>query len=215
MNCAAWWVVVPMKDTRQAKSRLLGTPGERRQLAIVMARDTLCAAVNAQAVGGVLVVCDRDDDIESFALPGVTVIARHGLDLNAAIGAGAAHVRAGHPERSLAAIPGDLPYLRSDELDTALLRAASHAHAVVPDRAGDGTVMLTARAGSALDPRFGPDSFARHRDAGAAELTIPSWWGLRGDVDVAADLVLGGSLGIRTRSLVRGRHSAALVGSWT
>jgi 2-phospho-L-lactate guanylyltransferase len=33
-----WWVVVPMKDIRHAKSRLGGDPGRRRAFAVAMAR---------------------------------------------------------------------------------------------------------------------------------------------------------------------------------
>lgn len=55
-----------------------GTPAARQRLCIMVARDSLCAVVNSDRVEGVLVVFDRGDDIESFALPGVTVVARPG-----------------------------------------------------------------------------------------------------------------------------------------
>lgn len=96
-----WWVIVPMKDTRRAKSRLLlGAPGRRRQLAIVMARDTLCAATNAVLVDGVVddavvVVCEREEDVESLSVPGVSIVVREGMTLDEAVAAGSAVVRTG------------------------------------------------------------------------------------------------------------------------
>lgn len=209
---AQWWAIVPMKDTRLAKSRLGGPPGDRRQLAIVMARDTLCAVVNASSVQGVLVVCERTDDVESFELPGVSVLVREGRGLNEAIRAGAAALTADRQARNLAVLPGDLPYLRSLELDVALSRAAAHPSACVGDRAGTGTTLLTARAGHQLLPAYGERSLEAHRQNGAVELGIPMWSGLRRDVDDPEDLRVTMSLGRRTRAVLERRaHNTSPV----
>lgn len=199
---AQWWVVVPMKDMTHAKTRLAESRGRRRQFAIVMARDTLCAIVNAEAVEGVLVVCEREEDVESFALPGVTVVVRPGLDINEAIRAGAALVRSGVDQVNVAALPGDLPYLRSSEVDVVLERAASVPRAVVGDRTASGTTLLTALAGVELEPRYGPGSLGQHLDAGATQLSVPAWSGIRRDVDRQGDLALTPSLGRRTSALL-------------
>jgi 2-phospho-L-lactate guanylyltransferase len=204
-----WSVVVPTKDTRCAKSRLGGAPGERRQLAIVMARDTLSAIVNAASVEGVMVVCQRAEDVESFALPGVTVTVGPKLGLNDAARLGASLARADDWRRNVAVLPADLPYLRSGELDRALAQALHHPAACVADRNGDGTTLLTAREGSVLAPAYGDGSLREHRDAGAVELEVPSWSGLRRDVDVRGDLFLGPSLGRRTRAVLDGRPLAS------
>jgi 2-phospho-L-lactate guanylyltransferase len=202
---ALWRVIFPMKDTRLAKSRLGGVPRERRRLAIVMARDTLCAAVHASYVEGVVAVCDREEDVECFALPGVTVVVRAGLALNDAILAGAAVARADSHDRNLAVLPGDLPYLRSAELDAALANSAGFPSACVGDRTGRGTTLLTARAGTDLAPAYGVDSLALHRERGAVELGIPAWSGLRRDVDVPDDLAVTYALSPRTRRLMEKR----------
>jgi 2-phospho-L-lactate guanylyltransferase len=206
-----WWVVVPMKDTRLAKTRLGGTPGERRQLAILMARDTLCAIANARSVAGVVVVAQEERDRESFTLPGVRVVVRSGLGINDAIRAGVDLLRSGDAERDVAVLPGDLPYLRSSEIDAALQRAGAQPTSVVADRHGTGTTLLTARAGAAAEPAYGPGSLRAHRDQGAVELSVPAWSGLRRDVDVMADLAALGSLGRRTRTLLERRAHAATV----
>ncbi|MFI8790518.1 2-phospho-L-lactate guanylyltransferase [Streptomyces sp. NPDC055105] len=198
-----WWVVVPMKDIRHAKSRLGGDPGRRRALAVAMARDTLRAAAGAVCVDGVVLVCDQPDDVPVLMVPGVRIEVRPGLDLNDALSAGAAVVRA-DARRHLAALPADLPYLRSDELTVALGRVARHPRAVVADREGVGTALLTARAGAQLLPAFGPDSLTRHRASGAREVLLPARSGLRRDVDHQEDLMSGHGLGPCTHATLRG-----------
>ena len=54
--------------------------------------------------------------------------------------------------------------------------------------------------GTAFRPRFGPGSAARHRAAGAAEITRPGLAGLRRDVDEPADLRGARELGLGTRT---------------
>ncbi|MFB7758540.1 2-phospho-L-lactate guanylyltransferase, partial [Streptomyces sp. NPDC056121] len=110
-----WWVVVPMKDLRRAKSRLGGDPGRRRALAVAMARDTLCAAAGAVCVDGVVLVSEQPGDVPDLTVPGVRIEVRPGLDLNAALRAGAAVVRSEKARGHLAALPADLPYLGGDE----------------------------------------------------------------------------------------------------
>ncbi len=81
---------------------------------------------------------------------------------------------------------------------------------IVPDRHGTGTNALLLTPPDAIEPAFGPGSFARHRElagtAGVAEL--PS---LTLDIDTPEDLatLLAGSAGApRTRALL-GEAAAA------
>lgn len=206
-----WWVVIPLKDTRRAKSRLRGPRGERRRLAIAMAQDTLSAAVEAAGVEGVLAVCQTEDDSDLFSLAGVTVAVREALGINEAITAGALAVFAADPEANIAVLPGDLPYLQPAELDVALVKAATLDSACVADRDGTGTTLFTARAGQALSPAYGEGSLRAHLDGGAIELGMPVWSGLRRDVDEPDDLVVNASLGCRTRELLERRQPAHQV----
>ena len=66
--------------------------------------------------------------------------------------------------------------------------------------AGSGTTLYAARPGTAFRPRFGPGSAARHRAAGAAEITRPGLASLRRDVDEPADLRGARELGLGTRT---------------
>ena len=208
-----WWVIVPMKDTRLAKSRLGGPAVDRRELAVSMARDTLHAITNTPEVGGAIVVCDHEGDVASFSAPGVTVVVRHGLGLNEAILAGASIVRSEDPNRHLAALPGDLPYLQPIQLQAALAQAAKFLNTCVADRHGLGTTLLTARRGAELKPSFGVDSLRRHRSQGSVELSIPVWSGLRCDVDVAADLIFTFPLGRHTRRVLQKVETRRLTGA--
>lgn len=201
MTRGSWTVVVPMKDTHAAKSRFGGAAGRRRDLAIAMAGDTLRAVTHARTVRRVLVVCDREADLALFSSPAVEVLVTTGLDLNDAISAGAAHVRATDPRSDLAVLPGDLPYLQSAELDDALTMALRHDRACLADSGGTGTTLLTARAGVEVHPCFGQQSLRAHRHAGAVELHLPMTSGLRRDVDLPDDLHQDIALGQRTRLL--------------
>ena len=70
----------------------------------------------------------------------------------------------------------------------------------MPDFAGSGTTLYAVRPGTAFRPRFGPGSAARHRAAGAAEITRPGLASLRRDVDEPADLRGARELGLGTRT---------------
>lgn len=201
-----------MKDTRQAKTRLGGTQAERRQFAIVMMRDTLCAVVSTSAVDGVVVVAQERRDRGSLLLPGIRVMVQTGSGLNDAIRAGMDVVRSAEGNRDIAVLPGDLPYLRSSELESALQHASAHPLSVVGDRRGTGTTLLTAASGAIVEPAYGPQSLRRHREQGAVELGVPAWSGLRRDVDVMSDLASTDSLGRRTRMLLSDRAVSGASG---
>jgi 2-phospho-L-lactate guanylyltransferase len=209
---ATWSVVLPVKRLAAGKSRLRGAvpgvPHERLALALVL--DTAAAALATPAVERVVAVTDDPEAASALAALGaLTVPDRPDAGLNAAFAHGAA-LLAGQP---VAALAGDLPALRPEELAAALAAAHSAglgagdgpaARCFAADVAGTGTVLLTARAGSDLDPRFGPGSAAAHAASGARPLS-GAWPGLRRDVDTAADLAAAAALGV-------GAHTAALLG---
>jgi len=197
-----WWVLLPLKDTARGKSRIGGDPARRRELAVAMVKDTVAAALAAASVRRVIVVCQRDADATTLGGSGAELAVLPGLSLNAALAAAAAAVRDRARRSNIAALPGDLPYLRGSELGVALARSLDHRQVAVADRAGTGTTLLTAMAGVELAPRYGPDSFRRHLAAGAVELDIPIRSGLRHDVDTREDLVDSAALGAHTSGLL-------------
>ncbi len=186
-----WWVVVPVKDARHGKSRLAGVlaDDDRARFVRAMALDTLAAAGAATLVDGVVLVTP-DQVLASWAQRGGAVVVDepHGGGLDAAVLAGASRARALAPGCAVAALLGDLPGLDPADLDAALLLAAAHRRAHVPDAAGTGTTLLTASPGSDLRPVFGTGSSDRHVAAGHVRLDVPADSTLRHDVDDPADL---------------------------
>lgn len=197
-----WSLVVPVKVLARAKSRLASLAGpERPALALAMAADTVAAALACPDVGRVIVVTDDSHAAGVLAGVGAIVIAeRADRGLNPALRQGAAHAGARWPRSGVGALAADLPALRPDELGAALRLAARWPQAFVPDAAGSGTTLYTARPGTAFRPRFGPGSAARHRAAGAVQLSQPGLASLRRDVDEAADLRGAGALGLGART---------------
>jgi 2-phospho-L-lactate guanylyltransferase len=198
-----WVVVVPAKPLATAKSRLADAAGSRRpELALAMLLDTLEATLRADQVLAVLVITD-DASIAAAAsdLGAVVVADVPGEGLNAAFRYGIEVAAARYPGTGVALLAGDLPALRSQELEAALAVAASSAGMVaVADREEVGTVLLASRSAAQLRPAFGVGSFARHRALDAGALELDGLDGLRCDVDDAAGLRAAISLGVGNRT---------------
>jgi 2-phospho-L-lactate guanylyltransferase len=198
----AWSLVIPVKVLAQAKSRLAALAGHSRAaLALAMAADTVSAVAACPAVCAVIVVTDDDEAAAALGGLGALVITDEpGGGLNPALSHGAAVAAGRWPAAGTAALAADLPALRPGELDSGLRAAAASPEAFVPDAAGTGTTLYTARPGIVFRPRFGPESAARHRAAGAAELLLPDAPGLRRDVDTPDDLCGAAALGLGPRT---------------
>lgn len=209
-------VVLAVKRLDAAKSRLAAVVPEdrRRDLVAAMLADTL-AAIRTAGIAAVTVVTP-DPRVDEIATTfGARVLPEPPADelspLNTALAHGLAD--AAHEVDLVAALQADLAALDAAALvdaltaaDQALARGADAAF--VADRSGAGTAMLVVRPGTGFTPRFGPDSAAAHRDAGAVELdpTHARWPRLRTDVDTPEDLAAASRLGLgpRTRDALDG-----------
>ncbi len=215
-------LVVPIKELRRAKSRLVGAtvglvPAPDRSaahagLALALAADTL-AAVLASSVRRVAVVTAEPRAAalvgpvaDDRGTPRAVVVDDPGAGLNAAVRAGVEHLQrdAGRATAQapvpVAALLGDLPALRPAELDEALARALAvlgdgAPAAYVADHTGEGTTLLVLARPGHGGPHFGPASARAHAAAGAVALS-GAWPGLRHDVDVPADLERVRALGV-------------------
>jgi 2-phospho-L-lactate guanylyltransferase len=186
---ADWIVVVPVKGTPAAKSRLGASP----RLALAIALDTVAAAIGAAPV---VVVTPREARADFVAL-GAHTVDDDGGGLAAAIAAGVRAAGAGR----VAVLLGDLPALQIGELVAALDEAERLPLAFVPDADGIGTVLITALEGVAHRAAFGGASRAAHLAAGYVELEVDAGSGLRRDVDTReqlAALAAASRLGART-----------------
>ena len=191
-------MLLPAKALPGAKSRLLAgfdtaesTNEAHAALVLAIRSDTLAAAHRTPGVGRILVITDRADDDQPDA--GVHVVVQSESGLNNALREGAALAAARWPDDGVAALVGDLPALRPEDLDEALAAAAHHARAYVADAAGTGTTLLTAGPGTELLPEFGAGSAARHARTAAI---VPAGRGLRQDVDTTEDLAAAAAIGL-------------------
>ncbi len=198
-----WRLVVPVKDQRQAKSRLHPPAGvDRATLAHAMALDTLSAVFDGLSPASVVVVTS-DALTRSFAESrGAMVESDDGRGLNPALRRGLRRLADETWSGPTGILLGDLPALTPRALRTALAACAEHPRSVVPDADGTGTVLLTGHRPDQLDPRFGPGSAAAHAERAAVlPLALPR---LRSDVDDDAGLRAATELGLgpRTRALL-------------
>jgi 2-phospho-L-lactate guanylyltransferase len=203
-----WIVVIPVKGTASAKSRLGGDADDRARIATAIALDTIDVVLATPTVAHVVVVTSVEgapavDETDAFVVvepepAGLGAALELGLQTAAEFGA---------PGLGTAVLLGDLPALRPEDLADALERAASFPRAMVADAAGTGTTLVTAADGQAHDLAFGADSASAHRSRGYAELPVDAHSGVRHDVDTADDLAaLAGRLGPRTTVALEGRH---------
>ncbi len=193
-----WVVVVPVKPFARAKSRLGPDIDSRRAaLARAFAADTVAAVRAVQAVRLVVVVTGDRAAREALRGPGIHLLGEPTpAGLNAAASTGIAWVRRHHPDAAVAVVTADLPALRAEDAATVLRLAAEHPRAVVADREGTGSTVLTAWPGEPLQPLFGPDSMQRHRRDGAVRLHESELVRAARDVDTATQLAEAVRLGV-------------------
>lgn len=218
-----WVVVVPVKAAARGKSRLDVSGADRMSLARAIALDTIAAAAACTAVSRVVVVTDDGGLImaatdmpglrfvaetptgeEALALAAATGMVPDGL--NAAIARGMLTAE-GMPR---AALLGDLPALRPDDLRVALEAAAAVERGVVADAEGTGSTLVTASPGTPWQASFGDGSFSRHLALGCVALDVTEDSTLRRDVDTAEQLDAADALGLgpRTARLLAARAAA-------
>ena len=179
-----WQVVIPVKPARRGKSRL-ASGASREGLARAIALDTIAAAASCPVVAQVFVVTDDAGlPLAAADIPGLRFVAEEearGLDAAIALGMAAAGTDAHR-----AALLGDLPALRPDDLAAALDAATA--------------TLVTATAGEEWTSAFGDGSFARHLEMGCAALDIPRDSTVRRDVDTPEQLETAATLGVGPRT---------------
>jgi 2-phospho-L-lactate/phosphoenolpyruvate guanylyltransferase len=192
-------LIVAVKRLAAAKTRLapVFSAQTRENVVLAMLVDTLTAAARVGSVVRITVITPDDAAAAAARQLGAEVLfdptpEGHADPLNNAITE--AEQVVGQSAPNIVVLQGDLPALQTQELAEAIAAARHHERSFVADRLGTGTAALCA-FGAKLDPRFGPDSCARHRRSGAIELT-GAWPGLRCDIDTPDDLAVARRLGI-------------------
>lgn len=207
-DAAAWTIIVPVKGTPGAKSRLGGEPTERAALASAIALDTIAAVISTPGVAVVVVVTGAAEST-AFERLGARIVRDDGEGLGAAVGRGIRSVDGSVGDGSgggpVGILLGDLPALAPAELAAVLERASEWPRAFVADADGVGTTLITAN-GVAHEAAFGGASRAAHLAAGYVELDVDDDSGLRRDVDTRGQLLaLAHRLGPHTRAQLRPR----------
>lgn len=209
MFSPSWTVVLPVKRTSVAKTRLLDEDSSlRRSLALAFATDTAAAVAACPPVAHIVVVTDDDEAAEMARRLGALHLPDSpDAGLNAALRHGFKTARLLRPHDAVALLSADLPALRPAELARALSACSRHDQAFVCDALGTGTTLLTALAPRDVSPHFGARSRARHRYAGYAEVGDEGLATLRRDVDTWADLADARRLGVgaATSGVLEGR----------
>lgn len=173
----SWTAVLPIRAA-SGKSRL----GD--DLTEIFALDTIAAIRGARGIVRIITVG------RSFTDVGVHSVDDPGQGLNSAIAAGMTAIDADTP---LLVVLGDLPALRSGDVEQVLAQAADVERGIVNDHLGTGTTMVTSRRAD-FTPQFGPDSAARFRNDGFVQLQAPL--SARLDVDTPSDLDRAIDLGV-------------------
>ena len=185
--------VLPVKSFGHAKQRLDATIGhpDRSELVAAMLGDVL-AAMNAVADRADLIVVTAEQRAAEAARAAAAHVVddpvERGQSAAAARGVRAAIARGAH---RVLLVPGDCPMLEPGELGRLLDGFPDAGLVIVPDRHGSGTNALLIAPPNAIDPSFGPGSFARHAALGAAAglaVRVAHAPSLELDVDTASDL---------------------------
>lgn len=197
-----WQVLVPVKGGVRAKSRLALDPEVRRELASAMAADTVAAVHGCPTVAEVTVLSSPSVAAGLETPTHVLVEPEHPPShpgshpgLNELIDWAVAQL----PVGPVAVVMGDLPALTPQALREILEGAEGSVRAMVVDRHGTGTTVLTGRSRDELRPAFGPDSAKAHEAGGARSIDATA--GARCDVDDLEDLRHAAALGVGPRTL--------------
>jgi 2-phospho-L-lactate guanylyltransferase len=188
------YVVVPVKDLRQAKARLapLLSPAERRALAAAMLDDVLAALQQAGTVQRIALVTSDPHALALAAERGLEVVAEGaGRGETGAVEL-AVKVCMERGATSLAVIPGDVPLLAAADVDCLMQHGQRFDIVIAPSWDSRGTNAVLMRPPDALRLRFGSWSFfphvkqAKRKGFSYKVVRLPR---LALDVDTPADLV--------------------------
>jgi 2-phospho-L-lactate guanylyltransferase len=190
------WAIIPVKALTHAKRRLSPIlPAEaRRHLVLLMLDDVLATLATSRAVGPVLVVTPDSRVAELAKGKGARVLREsRPRGLNAAVRSGLAHARARGATQALV-LPADVPFVMPDELRSVVEGGGvgvGRRVTLAPSADGGGTNALFLAPPDAVEPSFGPGSFARHLAHAVARrldtqvLQLP---GIAADIDEPKDL---------------------------
>lgn len=185
------WAIVPVKRLSLAKSRLVPVLGGGRGIFMrALARRTVETLIAAPDIAEVLVVTADSEIAADAVAAGAKVLRENGQGLNDALGLGIDHARRAGAATCML-VPADLPLLCARCLSDIVAAFGAQGRSglgVVRCKDGDGTTVTIFPAAAAVQPCYGPGSFAAHMAMpGLAAFEIDALQAAF-DVDTPADL---------------------------
>lgn len=194
MTSGGVWAVVPSKGPVGAKLRLSSVMTEdlRGAFAMAMLRDVLTALAGTSELRGVIVVTANPDAAELALTFGARVLGEPDARGHTAAVATAAGLLKREGARGMLALPGDIPLVKSTEIDI-VVRAADAATSFVIAPAWDeqGSNAILVSPPDAVPLKYGDNSFFPHLASAEAVGITPSVLRLPGiaqDIDNPTDL---------------------------
>lgn len=203
-------LLLPVKDLRNAKKRLMGvlTAEERFGLAQAMLADTIRAVQSVRAAEKIFVVTNYQPVMDIAEENGWEIL-REDQQISESDSVDAAsRVCEQRGVRALLRLPLDLPLVEPRDIDELLaLECSAPAMAIIPSRDGTGTNALLRTPPTLFPSHFGEGSFAKHvaeaKNAGA-RVFLRSNQRLEMDIDDESDL----------RALLAHNLSGTATGRW-
>lgn len=204
--------VVPVKNLGHAKQRLSGVLGrpERTALFRAMLEDVLEALAGAGSLAGIVLVTRDEEAIALARRYGAECLVEPENRGHTAAVEFAAGALAGRNAGALLQVPGDIPWVTSEDIEAVI---AAHAPApavtIAPSRDYRGSNAVLCSPPDVFPFRFGDDSFFPHLAAARAlgiEPTVVERAGIGLDIDTPDDLeaFLATPSGTRAYRLVAG-----------
>src|SRR5580658_6848236 len=203
-------LLLPVKDLRNAKQRLVGilSPEERFALAHAMLADTVRAMRGVQRADKVFVVTNYEPAMQAARENGWEILAEE-RQISESVSVDDASSRIESLGFSaVLRIPLDLPLMLSHDIDELLaVECSAPGVVIVPSRDGTGTNAILRTPPVLFPSHFGSGSFAKHcgeAQRAGAQLLVRRNVQLEMDVDDEADL----------RALVQHDLSGTQTGAW-
>lgn len=157
--------IVPAKSLGAAKGRLASVLSldERRELVLAMLTDVLKALRSVSEIAGVSVISPDQSILALAAQQGADPIAESANVTGISRALERAITALSPAPDAVLIVLGDLPEVAAEDI-RALLRALPETGAAAAPSADGGTSALAVRPPDVIGFRYGPDSFARHRD---------------------------------------------------
>jgi 2-phospho-L-lactate guanylyltransferase len=190
----SFWIIVPVKDTRQSKQRLMASldAHQRRMLALAMLEDVLSAVVPVHDRAPCAVVTVDPDAAAMAERYGMRVLTDGARDGHTGSVMAAARRLASEGAGGFLTVPGDIPNIATAEIEALLdAHGSAPAFTITPSHDELGSNAVACSPVDAVPLRFGSDSYFPHlaaaRRAGI-EPTVLRLPGIAMDIDTPDDL---------------------------